>query len=58
MRKGRTKPAFKPFPKERTPAWSRQKIFMMLSDRKQEQRSPFLFGDSKALYGQAKFISR
>ncbi len=58
MRKGRTKPLARPFPKGRQHTWSQQKTFMMLSDRKQEQREPFLFGSAKALFGQATYTSR
>lgn len=58
MRKGRRPSVVRKFPKGKQNTWSQQKTFMMLSDRKQEQREPFLFGNAKALFGQAKYAPR
>ena len=58
MRKGRTKPAFKGFPKGPTPKWSKQQLMIKLSNQRQELREPFVYGSIKALYGLAKFSGR
>ena len=58
MRRGRTKPIFRPFPQGRTPAWSKQRLMIKLSNQKQENRDPFVYGSIRTLFGQAKFSSR
>ncbi len=55
MRRGRTKPLFKPFPKGKQLTWQKQKLFMKLSDFKQELSDPYLYGESRSIYGVAKF---
>lgn len=61
--RGRIKPLIKPFPQGRQHTWQQQKMFMYLSDKWQDERSPFdsddqaLYGDYRALYGQARYSS-
>lgn len=57
MRRGKSKPLARPFPKGRQHTWSQQKTFMMLSDRKQDQREGSLYGKVTSLFGQAKFTA-
>jgi hypothetical protein len=58
MKRGKTKPLVKAFPKERTQVWSKQQLFIKLSNQKQETREPYLFGSSRSIYTIAKFSSR
>ena len=51
----RTKPLIKPFPKGKQLPWSKQKLFMKLSDFNQELSDPYLFGETRSIYGVAKF---
>jgi|TARA_R110002072_G_scaffold118073_3_gene249281 hypothetical protein len=63
MVRGRIKPLIRPFPRERQHNWKQQQLFMKLSNQNQDTRSPFdsddqaLYGDSRALYGQARYYS-
>jgi len=64
MPRGRTKPLFKPMPKPQTPKWSRQQLFIKLSNQRQDERAPYddgdqaLYGSAKSLYGIARYSSR
>lgn len=56
MRRGRIKPLFKPFPKSKTPKWSRQQLMIKLSNQKQAFRDPiYLYGKNRTLFGKAKY---
>ena len=56
MRRGRTKPLFKPFPKSKTPKWSRQQLMIKLSNQKQAFSDPiYLYGKERTLFGIAKY---
>ncbi len=56
--RGKKRPLFKPFPKPVTPKWERQQLFIKLSNQRQDEREPYLFGDARSLYGAAKYSSR
>lgn len=64
MVRGKIKPLIKPFPKGRQNTWKQQKLFMHLSDKWEEIRSPFdsndsaLYGDYRSLYGVAGYSSQ
>ena len=64
MRRGRTKPLFKPFPKSSPPKWSKQVLFSNICNKNQDYRSPWdegdsaLYGDSRSLYGIATYSSQ
>ena len=58
MRKGRTRPLIKPFPKGKQHTWSQQQTFMKLSNKNQDIREPYTYGDIRSLFGVAKFASQ
>ena len=64
MVRGKIRPLIKPFPKGRQHTWKQQKLFMHLSDKWEEIRSPFdsndsaLYGDYRSLYGVARYSSQ
>tara|TARA_Y100001963_G_scaffold110053_1_gene152191 strand:- start:355 stop:579 length:225 start_codon:yes stop_codon:yes gene_type:complete len=63
MPRGTIRPLIKPFPKGKQHTWQQQKLFMHLSDKWEDIRSPFdsddvaLYGDYRSLYGQARYTA-
>lgn len=56
MKRGKTKPLFKPFIKNKTPKWSRQQLMIKLSNQKQAFSDPiYLYGKERTLFGIAKY---
>jgi|TARA_R110002073_G_scaffold325879_1_gene505335 hypothetical protein len=58
MKRGKIKPLIKPFPKEKQLRWKQQEAFMKLSNFNQYNKQPYLYGDSRAIYGKAKYSSQ
>jgi len=58
MPRGRIRPLVKPFPRASQHTWKQQQLFIKLSNQRQDEREPYLFGDSRSLYGTAKYSSK
>jgi hypothetical protein len=58
MLRGKVRPIVKQFPAGKQHTWQQQQLFMKLTNLRQEVTEPYRFGNSRSLYGKAKYSSR